>query len=65
MSATEPSDDARFGSLVCTWSLWLAGEQPGVIDRELLSFLTRENDSATLPGDRAELVKLIERSLRL
>jgi hypothetical protein len=64
-SAAEPSDDARFATLVCTWSQWLAGEQTGGIDREIISALARENTSATLPADRAELLKLIERSLQL
>lgn len=64
-SAAEPSDDARFATLVCTWSQWLAGEQTGSIDREILSALVRENTSATLPADRAEFLKLIEKSLQL
>jgi hypothetical protein len=64
-SAAEPSDDARFATLVCTWSQWLAGEQTGSIDREIISALARENTSATLPADRAEFIKLIEKSLQL
>ncbi len=64
-SAAEPSDDARFATLVCTWSQWLAGEQSGSIDREIISALVRENTSATLPADRAEFLKLIEKSLQL
>ncbi len=64
-SAAEPSDDARFATLVCTWSQWLAGEQTDSIDREIISALARENTSATLPADRAELLKLIEKSLQL
>ncbi len=64
-SDAEPSDDARFGALVCAWSQWLTGEPADGIDREILSFLARENTSATLPGERTELIKLIEKSLKL
>ncbi len=64
-SAAEPSDDARFATLVCTYSQWLAGEQSGSIDREIISALARENTSATLSTDRAEFLKLVEKSLGL
>ncbi|MGL5020287.1 MAG: anti-sigma factor family protein [Luteolibacter sp.] len=57
----EPSDDARFGALVCAWSQWLTGGG----DREMLASLTRENTSTTLSSERAELIKLIEKSLKL
>jgi hypothetical protein len=61
----EPSDDARFATLVCAWSLWLASERPDSIDREMLTSLARENTSTILPSERAELIKLIEKSLKL
>ncbi len=61
----EPSDDARFATLVCTYAQWLAGEQPGVIHPEILSALARETASATLPTDRAKFLELIENSLHL
>jgi hypothetical protein len=64
-SDAEPSDDARFATLVSTWSQWLAGEQTAGIDREVLSALARENTSAALPAERAEFIKLIEKSLQL
>ena len=61
----EPSDDARFATLVCTYSQWLARELPGIIDTEIVSALVRETSSATLPADRADFLKLVESSLRL
>jgi hypothetical protein len=64
-SDAEPSDDARFATLVCTYGQWLAGEQPGIIDREIVFALARETASATLPAERAEFIQLIEMSLRL
>lgn len=61
----EPSDDARFAALACAWSQWLAGEQPGMIDADLLSALSREITSTDLPADRTDFLKLIEESLNL
>lgn len=61
----EPSDDARFATLVCTYSQWLAREQPGIIDTEIVAALARETASAGLPPDRADFLKLIEKSLHL
>jgi hypothetical protein len=61
----EPSDDARFAALVCTYGQWLAGEQSGLIDKEILAALSRETASATLPPDRADFLKIIDKSLEL
>ncbi|GAA5127738.1 hypothetical protein JIN84_08285 [Luteolibacter yonseiensis] len=61
----EPSDDARFAALVCTYSQWLAGEQAGLIDADILSALARELASSTLPPERAGFLTLIDRSLHL
>lgn len=61
----EPSDDARFAALVCTYAQWLAGEQTEMINPEMVSALARETTSATLSADRAEFLKLIESSLHL
>lgn len=61
----EPSNDARFASLICAYSQWLAGEQSGMIDTDLLSALAREIDSVDLPADRADFLKLMEASLHL
>jgi hypothetical protein len=63
--AAEPSDDARFAALVCTYAQWLAGEQTGIIDKQILSALVRENTSATPPPDHADFINLIETSLQL
>jgi hypothetical protein len=62
---TEPSDDARFAALVCTYSQWLAGEQAALIDDDILSALAREIASSKLPPERAEFLDLIDRSLHL
>lgn len=61
----EPSDDARFGALACTYALWLAGEDAGTIDAATVSALAREIASATLPADRADFLNLIDKSLHL
>jgi hypothetical protein len=59
----EPSDDARFATLVCAYAMWLAGDYAGGIDREILSALVRENTSVTDPEHQAELIRMIEDSL--
>ena len=61
----DPSDDARFAALVCTYAQWLAGEQSEIITPAMVSALTRETASPTLPADRAKFLELIESSLRL
>ena len=61
----EPSDDARFAALVCTFAQWLAGEQTGSSTPKSLAALARETASATLPADRADFLKLIEQALQL
>ena len=61
----EPSDDARFGALVCTFSQWLAGEQLGLIDAEVVAALARETMTAALPPERATFLDLIDKSLLL
>lgn len=64
-ASVEPSDDARFAALVCTYAQWLAGEASGMIDVELLAALARETTSETMPEDRADFLKLIDQSLNL
>lgn len=61
----EPSDDARFGALVCTFAQWLAGEQQGLIDTEVVAALARETASSELPPERADFLVLIDKSLHL
>lgn len=63
--AAEPSDDARFAALVCTYAQWLTRDQDGMIDTELLAALAREIASTSLSGDRAEFLSLIDQSLNL
>jgi hypothetical protein len=64
-AGAEPSDDARFAALVCTYAQWLAGEQAGIIDADLLAALAREISSETLPAERAGFLALLDQSLRL
>lgn len=64
-SDAEPSNDARFAALVCTYAQWLAGEQSGTIDADIVSGLAREIASSDLPADRSEFLNLIDRSLNL
>jgi hypothetical protein len=61
----EPSDDARFAALVCTYALWLGRESNGMIDTDVLAALARETSSESLPADRADFLNLIDRSLGL
>ncbi|RYD22675.1 MAG: hypothetical protein EOP88_07135 [Verrucomicrobiaceae bacterium] len=62
---TEPSNDARFAALVCTYAQWLGGEQAGAIDADIVSGLAREIASSDLPPDRSAFLNLIDRSLHL
>jgi len=62
---SEPSDDARFAALVCTYAQWLTADPNGMIDTEVLAALAREIASSSLSGDRAEFLGLIDRSLGL
>lgn len=60
----EPSDDARFAALVCTFAQWLAGDAAGMIDADLLAALARESDASTLPAERADFLQLIDQALQ-
>lgn len=61
----EPSNDARFASLVCAFAQWLTGDPSARIDRELLAALARETTSESLPDDQADFLKLIAEALSL
>jgi len=61
----EPSDDARFAALLCTFAQWLSGEQAGLIDGELVAALAREIDSPSLSAERTALLDLINQALKL
>lgn len=63
--AAEPSDDARFAALICTYSQWLVRESSGMIDTDLLAALARESAADTLPAERVDFLNLIDRSLGL
>lgn len=61
----EPSDDARFAALVCTYAQWLTGESPELIDADLLTALARECASANLAAERTDFLSLVDQSLKL
>ncbi len=63
--SAQPSDDARFAALICTYAQWLSSEQTGVIDASLVSALAKESASSTLSIENADFLRLIEKSLRL
>jgi negative regulator of sigma E activity len=62
---SEPSDDARFAALVCTYALWLTGEAAGLIDTELVAALARECAAEGIGADRVDFLTLVEQSLNL
>ncbi len=62
---SDPSADARFAALVCSFAQWLASDPSAGIDREMVAALARECVSPTLPADRADFLALIDRALRL
>ena len=64
-SGDEPSDDARFGALLCTFGQWLAHDQPDLVDSDLLAALARESSSPTLASDRSALIELVGQALKL
>lgn len=63
--SSEPSDDARFAALICTYAQWLADDPKGLVDIEVLAALARETASDSLSGDRVEFLHLIDQSLGL
>lgn len=63
--SAEPSNDARFAALICTYAQWLADDPKGLVDVEVLAALARETASDTQSGDRVELLHLIDQSLGL
>jgi hypothetical protein len=63
--AREPSDDARFASLICAFGLWLGGEDSAMIDDALVLGLARESAAANLAPDRYDLLNLIDEAAKL
>jgi hypothetical protein len=61
----EPSDDARFASLICAFGLWLGGKEPSVVDDSLVLALARESASADLAPDRYDFLNLIDEATKL
>lgn len=61
----EPSDDARFASLVCAFTEWISGDSPSQIDADLLTALARELVSDTLPPEQTDFLMLIDQAVHL
>ena len=61
--AAEPSDDARFASLLGAFSLWLAKDQPEILDGPVVAGLARECVSEELSPDRKQALVLIAKAL--
>jgi hypothetical protein len=61
----EPSNDARFATLLAAYSLWLTHDQPDQIDTDVVSGLARECAASDLPLDRSELLILIGKTIEL
>ncbi len=61
----EPSDDARFASIVCAFGLWLRGEGGGMIDEDLMLALAREVASGSPVPDRYDFLQLIDEATNL
>ncbi len=61
----EPSDDARFASLVCAFGLWLRGEGGGMIDEDVMLALAREVATGSLVADRYDFLNLIDEATKL
>jgi len=61
--AAEPGNDARFAALLGAFSLWLANDQPEVIDDAVVAGLARECADEELPDDRKQALVLIARAL--
>lgn len=61
--AAEPSDDARFASLLGAFSLWLAKDQPEILDGPVVAGLARECVSEELSADRKQVLVLIAKAL--
>lgn len=61
----EPSDDARFAALVCIYGLWLRGEEPAVIDYEVMLGLAREVAADGLVPDRYDFLNLVDQTVKL
>ncbi len=61
----EPSDDARFASLVCAFGLWLRGESSGMIDQEIILALAREVATGSPVPDRYDFLNLIDEATKI
>lgn len=61
--AAEPSDDARFASLLGAFSLWLAKDQPEILDGPVVAGLARECVAEDLSVDRKQALILIAKAL--
>jgi hypothetical protein len=61
----EPSDDARFASLICAFGLWLRNEGGGMIDETLVLGVAREVAAGSIVADRYDFLALIDEATKL
>ncbi|MFD2256565.1 von Willebrand factor type A domain-containing protein [Luteolibacter algae] len=61
----EPSDDARFAALICSYGLWLRGEKSGMLDESLMLGLAREVAGDSLVPDRYDFLELVDETVRI
>lgn len=62
-SESEPSDDARFAALICSYGLWLRGEEK--VDAGMLLGTAREVAAKSMVPDRFDFLELIDQSVKL
>lgn len=61
----EPSDDARFAALLCSFAFWAAGDPEHRVDADLVAAIAREVAAENLPPDRADFLILVDQALNL
>lgn len=63
--AKEPSDDARFAALICSFGMWLKGEEKEMVDDSLVLGLARECASDDIVADRYDFLELVDQAVKL
>lgn len=61
----EPSDDARFASLICAFGLWLRGEDSTMVDDALVLGIAREVAAESMAADRYDFLNLVDQAMKL
>lgn len=63
--AKEPSDDARFSALACSFGFWLREEKRDMVDEPLLLALARECAADDMEPGRFDFLLLIDQAVKL